>query len=74
MPSRQARFIDRFVSVVFGTRHMHISLKTIYCIILSEEYIVALGPNIIDQMCVTLRQEAVVSYLFVALLPPGVST
>ena len=49
-------------------------IETIYCNILSEEYIVALGPNIVDRIRVALKQEAAVSDLFVAFVPPGVST
>ena len=39
-------------------------MEIAYTTILSEDYIVAFGPNIVDQIRVTLKAEVVVSDLF----------
>ena len=48
-------------------------IETIYCNILSEEYIVALGPNIVDTIHVGLKQESAVTDMLIKFVPPGVS-
>ena len=48
-------------------------MERVYNTILSEEYIVAFGPNIVDQICVALKAKVVVSDLFVGFLPPDIS-
>ena len=48
-------------------------METIYSNILSEEYIVALGTNIVEHIRLKLKSEAVVIDLLVRFVPPSVS-
>ena len=49
-------------------------IETVYCNILSEEYIVALGPNIVHQICQTLKTNDTLMDLFVGFVPREVSS
>ena len=48
-------------------------MENIYCKILPEEYIVALGNNISDCIRVALKREVIVTNLIVGFVPPGIS-
>lgn len=48
-------------------------IETIYCNILSEEYVAALDPNIVDHIRVVLKREVYVTDLLVRIIPPCVS-
>ena len=47
-------------------------IEKVYANILSEEYIIVFGSNIVDKMSVALIGQPLVSDLFVGFLPPDI--
>ena len=48
-------------------------IETVFCNILSEEYIVALGPNIVDRIRIALKNETRLIDLFGIFMQPDIS-